>query len=396
MRFLLILLQSSIPFIVFCQIGREFKFEKVNGNVSQSTVIDYDNLKLDKTGKPILPSKAADNETLNFYKHGYLIESQQYDLEKMKKEVSKRILVNRKESAINSVEVYTYSRGKESLLRVHETKLNKGQIVSEEVRDENNKLLGTATYSYGTTDANLEFERIAFSGNRRNAEYYSEKDKFGNLIELESNKKDTVMYLERLIQEGDSINKSLIISKKGWNNSPDSILITRQKWFDNKHNPILLLTKMEAISKPPPGEPTTVNFVSSITYHYGNLPKNDRNNIPSQTEIFGGWVNKQNNIELFFEPQTVNGKPRVFGSSYSSKSNEPSIDELLANGEIWKFMLKQDFKYGTWTLDEEGELRIVLSNESVLLFSTKIEFNALILQPKMKDMKGTLKLVKRG
>jgi hypothetical protein len=71
------------------------------------------------------------------------------------------------------------------------------------------------------------------------------------------------------------------------------------------------------------------------------------------------------------------------------------MEQLLAAGEIWKFMLKQDFAPGAWTLDDKnGNLTIVLKNDSVLEFSTTLDIKTLVLTPTMKEMKGSLRLVK--
>ena len=92
------------------------------------------------------------------------------------------------------------------------------------------------------------------------AQFYHEKDEYGSLIELEKNGMDTSMLLQRLQIDGDSFNKSLIISKKRRSNSADSVMITRRQWFDDQQNLILTLTQMDAISEPPLDELKSINY----------------------------------------------------------------------------------------------------------------------------------------
>lgn len=381
-----------VPVFLSAQIGREFKTVKVNGDVVQSLEKFYENVALDENGAPVLPEKGA-IETLNFYQDGYLIESQNFEYQDSVKALSSRVLLKRDGEAIRLAEIYTYHHDKESLLRSHEAVIKNGKLISEKIRNDK-KDLGTVQYAYGKTTKGLDFESIAADGNNAAVVYYTESDEHGLVFSMETMGTDTLIQQYFLENQGDTLRKSLIISRNSGNISPDSVLVIERTWLDHNGNPILNLKQMEALSEPPAGEPKTANFVSSFTYEYDKNIAIKAPVLPDQETIFGAWQSRANNLELFFEPESVNGKPRMYGTSYLSKSNEPTVEELLEAGEIWKYMLKQDFAPGTWSLDKNGELTIILNNSSILLFSAEMDFKTLVLKPKMKDMKGELRLVK--
>lgn len=376
------------------QIGREFKFEKIKGDTVRSTEVSCENTQLDENGKPILTEK-AERKTVNFYQKGYLVESQNFECDGETTDLSIRILLKRAGSAVRSAEVYSYWRGKESLLQAYDAEIENGKIVSEKIRNQQNEIIGDVQYLYGKTDKGLDFEWIDLVGNRGSKTFYTESDEHGTVFSMETFADDTLMSLTRLERQGDTLTKSLLVAQSNWNTFRDSVLMTVRKWFDSKGNPTLILTQMEALTAPPPGEPKATNFVSSISYQYGKSAVRQARNFPNQEEIVGAWRSESNNLELFFEPESDNGKPRMYGTSYLSKSNEPSLEQLQAAGEVWKFMLKQDFAPGTWTLDDKnGNLTIVLKNGSVLEFSTTLDIKTLVLTPTMKGMNGSLRLVK--
>ena len=114
---------------------REFNFEKLNGDQIKSIELDFEDVKIDKKGLPVLPKKSY-NETVNFYKDGYLMESVRYDYSGKKKELSSRVLLSRFDSVVNQVQVFYYRNDKESLLRVHTAEVENGKIIKEDIRND--------------------------------------------------------------------------------------------------------------------------------------------------------------------------------------------------------------------------------------------------------------------
>ena len=393
MKYPFVLLFLLFTIILSAQIGREFNKDKVNRNVAQITEKDYENVKLDKNGTPILPKKAI-RETVHFYEDGYRVEAQYFDLEKKKKELYSRVLLKRKGTAVHSVEIYTYSFGKESLLRKHEAVIKDGKLFSEKISN-STKEMGSAQYFYGKTKKGLDFEVIDLKNYNRKVKYYTESDEYGKVFSTQLNGTDTVMLLHLLERQGDTLSTWLLIHRKR-NSSPDSIKLTERKWLDANDNLILHLMQFDALTEPPPGEPESANFASAFSNHYNKDIVKKANVFPKKETLFGPWRSEVNNLELFFEPESVNGKPRFYGSSYLSKSNEPTVEEYMAAGEIWKYILKQGLGRGTWSFNEDGEIIIRLKNGSTLLFTAEMDLNTLVLKPKMKGMEGVLRLVKAG
>jgi|GEM_PF-2511076 len=382
-----------IPVSIFAQIGREFKFDKINGDTVKSTEIAYGNTSLDENGVPILPEK-GDNETVNFYQGGYLVESQYFEYQGAKRELSSRIILARTDAAVRQATIYTFHRGKESLLRAHKAEIANGKVIAEEIRNDRNENIGTVQYAYGKTSDDLDYEWIDAVGNRGSRKFYTVTDQHGVVFSMETFANDTLISHQRIEARGDTLHRSLLVNKKGVNNLPDSVLITVRKWLDGHGNPVLVLTQMKALTEPPPGEPQSINYVSAISYEYGKAAPKVGENRLDPIELYGAWRSEFNNMELFFEPKSDDGTQSLYGSSYLLNANEPSVEQYLAEGEIWKFMLKQDYKPGSWSLEEDGTLKVILSNASILSFWAYLEYNTLVLRPHMKDLKGELRLVK--
>ena len=383
-----------LPLLIYSQISREFESKKINGDFIQVIEKDYENVKLDKNGKPILPKNAIE-EYLHFYENGYSVETQAFEYNEHSKELSWRVLIKRNGSAINNAKLYSYNRGKERLLREHSAIVEDGKLRTEKII-KNGKEVATVQYTYGNINGAINFEVINLSSSYRTVDFYTEFDKYGTVFSAQINEIDTIMSLRRIEVHGDSIRKSILINKKINSNSLDSILFIERTWFDSNNNPTMDLKQMIALTEPPAGEPKTANFVSTYSYLNSENKIKTASSPPTNEELYGAWRNESNNIEIFFEPKRSSGEQRFYGSSYLLKSTEPSIEEYLANGKIWIFMLKQEFKSGSWIINEQDELKVILKNGSILTFSIILDNNILILKPKMKDMKGELRFSKSG
>lgn len=392
MKYKILICFFCIPFLAQSQIGREFKSSQINGDFTQCIEKDYENLKLDNQGKPIIPSQAL-LEYLHFYENGWVLETQCFEYKGKEKELSSRILIQREDSIIKKATVYYYRQGKEKQLREHRSNSENGQIVSEEVYS-SGKNVGSAKYQYGKKNSAIKYEVIQVTNLNRKTEFYTESDQNGVVFSAQINNVDTIMRLKRIEQFGDSIYKSILVNTNRTTGKDDSILLLNRTWFDSFNNPIMNLKQMTALTEPPPGEPKSVNYVSTFKYLMTDKAIKTKTKVKSIEMLYGGWKNAENNIDLFFEPEGENGQQRLFGSSYLSKSNEPTVEEHLANQTIWIFMLKQEFKYSHWKINENGELMVTLNNGSVLKFIMEFDYQTLILKPQMEDLEGELRLTK--
>ena len=389
MKYLISICFTLFPFLIFSQISREFNSSKVNGNFVQFIEKSYDDVKLDENGIPIVP-KNADQESIHFLKDGYSVESRFHEIENGKKELSLKITLERKGPIIHLAEIYSYRRGKEHLLRSHIANVKNGRIVSEIIK-KNGKEVGKVQYSSGSINQGTNYETINLNNYGRQIKFYTERDNNGVVFSAQINGIDTVMILKRIESQGDSINKSIAINKNLKEESSDSVLIIERTWFDTYHNPIMDLTQMIALTEPPPGQPKTMNYLSTFTYLNDENSIKTTSSVMSSEKLHGAWQNEANNIELFFEPNH-NGKQRLFGSSYLLKSNEPTIEQYQYNKSLWIFMLKQDYKPSIWKLNNDKTLTITLSNGSILTFLAVLDNSTLILKPKMKNMERELRL----
>ena len=390
MKYLKLVFLSILPHLVFSQIGRELKSIKINGNYVQLIEKIYKNVKINREGVPIVPKKPME-EILYLLEDGYNIEMRCYNFFGMKKKLLCRVSLDRSGSMITGAELFAYSKGKEFLFRSHTAIVRDGKLVSEKIMN-NGKVIGTAHYSYGVKNEDIKYEIIELINiNKIKSKIYTESDDQGILFSRKIIESDTILTLKRIETQGDSIKKSIMVSKNRKTNKADSVLLIERTWFDFNKNPTMVLEQRIVLTEPAPGEPKSMNSMSTFSYLDSDNMVETKSPILATESLYGAWRNEANNIELFFEPKR-NGKQRFYGFSYLGEKNGPTVEQFLSNNTIWIFMLKQEFNEGSWVLNNDGTIAITIPNGSILTFFAVLDNKTLVLKPKIKNMKGELRL----
>jgi hypothetical protein len=380
------------PVMVYSQIGREIKTIEANGDYVQIIEQSYENVKIDRNGRPVIPQKTTD-EYLYIMEGGYNIETRYYQISGKEKELEFRIAIDRDGAVINTAELYYYSHGKESLLRSHSAKAENGRIVSETIHNTRGEI-GNCTYSYGAKNAAISYEVLELENiNKIKTTFYTESDDQGTLFAAQVMGSDTLMKSKRIEIQGDTLKKSLLISKNRMTNKVDSVILIERSWFDAEQNLTMEMKEMIALTEPPEGEPKAMNFLSVFSYLDKDNARPNSSSLPEIEALYGAWRNEVNNLELFFEPFN-NGAQRFYGSSYLLESNAPTPEEYLAKNRIWIYLLKQDFQHGSWSFDGDKTMTITLANGSILTFELSMDGNTLVLKPTMENMEGVLRFAK--
>jgi len=392
MKFYHLLLLLLLPGAIFAQIGREFVHKKLKGDVSQSRTKTFMDVLLDEKGMPILDTEPSD-VTDQFYKDGYPVDMQSFDIEYNKEKLSIRFLLERQGADIQKVEIFTYSTGMEDLLRAHEAYYVDGKLAFENITDDHSKLLGTAKYKQGKTPSGNDFTLMEAKGNRAGSyNIYRESGKKGEILSIEYTPLDTLKITKSLELQGDTLEKLLIITKKRSGTGRDSALATLRHWLDEKGNPTLTLQTINLLTSYEQAEKRVMYAATTHVYRYGDSPGKKAEVLPKMEQINGAWRNESDNIQLIISPVDGTGKRGFI--CYSLRGSPPN-GALIEVEDGWKEDLKKPQFPGTWNYDEStGLLELNYGNAGKLILQAKMELNTLILLPAEAGQFKPLRLVK--
>ena len=281
------------------QIGRDFADPGLKGPVVRLVDSTYSKVTIDSAGKLDM-SEAMVQWSVGTVEEGHTIAMESFMGFQGESRSMGKIEIEREGEQIREIRYYSGLGDNLSLWRKSRTTYRDGRIATETVVDRKGEVLATLEYAYGRSPrGNVTVSMTQYKPDLEGPQghYFLEHDSLGKVMHIESVGRDTGIYLERTMVQGDSLQEHMAIGLSSRTKGERDTAYSRYEIERDRYgNPVRMLITIQGTED---GEPFVAHMLKVINYTYeGESTPEPAPMVLSREGLRGKWSNRADNFSL--------------------------------------------------------------------------------------------------